>query len=218
MLELEHGIVKFFDDRSGKCFGFLEVLDEDSQKTGEELFFHFNDGQFVDIVGGDEIQFVGRFFPDNGLHMSHPRIGDKLAFERTIGKNDRQKACPWTRAEGYDNRVRELTEPYYRVIKRITEQDGEELLLKELVIWEGQRVDKLSDKHPIQVSGGKLDDPLARTVDFEEHSTTLYRFEEWVPDDIVDDAYGGGILVPGFWLPCADPRYRSERAKELMEG
>ena len=31
MLELEHGIVTFFDDRDGKKFGFLEVLDEDGQ-------------------------------------------------------------------------------------------------------------------------------------------------------------------------------------------
>lgn len=213
MLELEHGVVKFFDDRDGKKFGFLEVLDEDGQKTGEEIFFHFNDGQFVDIVGGDKIQFVGRVF-ENGLHMWYPKIGDTIAFDVSTGKNGRDKACPWTYAEGYDNRVRKLTEPYYRVTK-VTKVGyggpGDSFD----AIWEGQGSDELSKEYPIRILDGKLDDPLARSVNFAAGSTTRYIFEVYVDDDIADDPYGGGVLIPGRWVECEDPRFRAELAREL---
>lgn len=218
MLELEHGVVKFFDDRDGKKFGFLEVLDEDGQKTGEEIFFHFNDGQFVDIVGGDEIEFVGRVFPENGLHMWHPKPGDKIAFDTTPGKDGRDKACPWTYAEGYDNRVRKLTEPYYRVTKVTKLGYGGPGDTSE-VIWEGQGSDELSGEYPIRVFSDRLDDPLARSVNFAAGSTTRYLFEVYVDDDIADGPYEGeGVLIPGHWVKCDDPRYRSDRARELMEA
>lgn len=216
MLELEHGTVKSFDDRDGKKFGFLEVLDEDGEKTGEEIIFHINDGQFVDIVGGDEIKFVGPVFK-NGLHMLPPRIGDKIAFEISTGEDGRDKACPWTHAVGYDNRVRKLTEPYYRVT-RVTMLGYGGPGDRSKVIWEGQGSDELSKKYPIRVLDGKLDDPLARTVNFFTGITTRYLFEVYVADDIVDDFYGGGVLIPGHWAECEDPRYRSDRARELMEA
>lgn len=213
MLELEHGVVKFFDDRDGKKFGFLEVLDEDGQKTGDEIFFHFNDGQFVDIVGGDEIQFVGRVF-ENGVHMWHPKIGDKIAFDVSTGKDGRDKACPWTYAEGYDNRVRKLTEPYYRVTK-VTKLGYGGPGDSSNVIWEGQGSDELSKEYPIRVLDGKLDDPLSRSTNFTAGSTTHYVFEVYVDDDIVDGLYGGGVVVPGGWVECEDPRFRAELAREL---
>lgn len=213
MLELEHGVVKFFDDRDGKKFGFLEILDEDGQKTGEEIFFHYNDGQFVDIVGGDEIQFVGRVF-ENGVHMWHPKIGDKIAFDVSTGKDGRDKACPWTYAEGYDNRVRKLTEPYYRVTK-VTKLGYGGPGDSSNVIWEGQGSDELSKEYPIRVLDGKLDDPLSRSTNFTAGSTTHYVFEVYVDDDIVDGLYGGGVVVPGGWVECEDPRFRAELAREL---
>ena len=213
MLELEHGVVKFFDDRDGKKFGFLKVLNEDDQETGEEIFFHFNDGQFVDIVGGDEIQFVGRVF-ENGVHMWHPKIGDKIAFDVSTGKDGRDKACPWTYAEGYDNRVRKLTEPYYRVTK-VTKLGYGGPGDSSNVIWEGQGSDELSKEYPIRVLDGKLDDPLSRSTNFAAGSTTRYTFEVYVDDDIVDGLYGGGVVVPGGWVECEDPRFRAELAREL---
>lgn len=214
MLELEHGIVKFFDDRDGKKFGFLEVLNEDGQKTGEEIFFHFNDGQFVDIVGGDEIMFVGRVFPENGLHMWHPKPGDRIAFDVSVGKNNRDKACPWTYAEGYDNRVRKLTEPYYRVTK-VTKLGYGGPSDSSDVIWEGQGFDELSKEYPIRVLDGKLDDPLAPSTNFAAGSTTRYIFEVYVDDDIADDPYGSGVVIPGGWVECEDPRFCAELAREL---
>lgn len=216
MLELEHGIVKFFDDRDGKKFGFLKVLDEDGQETGEEIFFHFNDGQFVDTIV-DEIEFVGRVFPATGTHMWHPNVGEKLAFDRATGKGDREKACPWTYAQGYDNRVTELTEPYFRV-RKVTKLGYGGCGDTDDVIWEGRGTRDLDTQYPIRILGGKLDDPLARSTDFAAGSTTRYFFERWWDDDIADLPDGGAVPIPGYWEECGDPRYRSERARELMEA
>ena len=209
MLELENGIVKFFDDRDGKQFGFLTVLNEEDQETGEEIFFHFNDGQFVEIVAGD-IEFVGRVFSENGLHMWHPKIGDRLAFSRTPGKDGRDKACPWTYAEGYNNRVHKLTAPYYRITK-VTKLGYGGPGDTSNVVWEGQGADELSAQYPIRVLAGKIDDPLADSVDFAAGSTTRYIFEVYVDEDIVDGPYEGeGVMVPGYWLECDDPRHRPQ--------
>jgi hypothetical protein len=43
----EIGAVKFFDERPGKKFGFALVLDNDGYSIGEEIFFHYNEGEFV---------------------------------------------------------------------------------------------------------------------------------------------------------------------------
>lgn len=217
MLELEYGVVNFFDDRDGKKFGFLKVLDEDNKETGEEVFFHFNDGQFVGIVGGDCIEFVGRVFAENGLHMWHPKVGDKLAFDRNPGKDGREKASPWTYAEGYDNRVRELTEPYFRVTK-VTKLGYGGPGDSSDVVWEGRGADALSGEYPIRVPSGNLNDPLARSVNFAAGSTTRYLFEVWVDEDFADDGYGGGTPIPAHWQSCEDPRYRSGLARDLMEA
>jgi cold shock CspA family protein len=215
MLDLEHGIVKFFDDRDGKKFGFLKVLDEDGRETGEEVFFHFNDGQFVDIVGGDCIEFIGRT-AKNGLYLVHPQVGDKLAFDRASGKGNRDKACPWTYAAAYDHCVRMLTEPRYRVV-RVTKLGFGGIGDSSEVIWEGQGADELTARYPIRVRNGMLDNPLAHSTNFDAGSTTRYLFEVWMDDDVADSPYDQpGVFVPGGWSECADPRYRSERAREMM--
>mgnify|MGYP001613302669 CR=1 FL=1 len=43
----ETGTVKWFDAREGKRFGFIKL------ESGEELFFHFNDGQYIEVVFDD---------------------------------------------------------------------------------------------------------------------------------------------------------------------
>lgn len=54
---MEYGTVKFFDEREGKKFGFVRVLDSDNMETGEELFFHYGDRSFV-TLSGDDIVFT----------------------------------------------------------------------------------------------------------------------------------------------------------------
>ena len=78
---METGIVKFFDSRDNKRFGFISV------DGGREIFFHFNDGENVEVRGG-EPRFCG------GKLRREPRKGDELCFERKPGYNG-PKAAPW---------------------------------------------------------------------------------------------------------------------------
>lgn len=212
MLELEHGIVKWFDPRSNKQFGFLCVLDENGKETGGELFFHLGDGEWVDIVE-DNIEFVGPNFSDGGHPISAyaPTAGTILAFLRAPGKDGREKACPWTLAEGYDNRVRKLTEPFYRVTKSTKLGYGGPGDTSQ-VIWEGQGATALSAEYPIRVLDGKLDDPLTQWADMSAGSTTRYSFEIRATPGMTDDT---SCPPEGYWLSCPDPRPRSDMAREL---
>ena len=219
MLELEHGVVTHFDGRHGKEFGFLEVINPDGSKTSEKLFFHFNDGQFVEIVAEEnDIEFVGTVFPGNDLplwRMGNPPVGMKLAFKRAPGNDGREKASPWTYAEAYDKRVQALFEPHYRVVK-VTKLGYSGFGDTSEAIWEGRGADKLSRDFDVRIRGDILDDPLADTVDFVAGSTTRYLFERW---DIAAGIYGvsdpqGGQR--GSWNKCHDPRVLSERAQKLM--
>lgn len=208
MLELEHGIVKRFDDRLGNRFGYLYVLDQDGQQTGEELWFHANDGQWVETVEGD-ILFVGPIYLTIRIH--DPKVGDKLAFRRVRGKNHRDKAAPWTHAEGYDNRVEALTAPRYQLIQRMTENDE---VIDELLLWEGQGSAKLSEIYPIRVIAEELRDPLA-TRTGEGGITTSYIFKVWQEPEPCEGPDDSSAAVPGHWAQCGDPRYRSAAVREL---
>lgn len=216
-MELEHGIVKFFDGRQGKEYGFLTVLNRVSKETPEEIFFHFNDGEFVEIVeDGDDIEFVGRVFPGNGMHMWHPRVGDSLAFLRAPGRDGREKASPWTYDEAYDKRVRALFEPHYRVVKvkRYADSTPEE----SRVIWENRGAGAMSRDFDVRIIDGELWDPLAESIDWVEGSTAHYSFERW---DIAAGIYApsnpnGGQL--GSWVKCSDPRKFSELVQRQLMG
>lgn len=105
-MRLEYGDVKFFDNRGTKLYGFLNVLDENGQQTGEDVFFHYNDGQWI-TVAESNIGFIGRISLASGSFLPLPQIGVKLAFLRQpTAKGD--KACPWTYAAEYDACLREL--------------------------------------------------------------------------------------------------------------
>lgn len=210
MLELEYGKVKTFNETQGKRFGFLKVCDKFGvNETGEEIFFHFNDGQFVEIVG-DDIQFIGRIFryPDGTTReLRYPSINDLLAFERGLGKNDQQKAVPWTLAEAYTARVRTLLKPHYRLVEMSDESDD----LK--CIWEGYGIDRLPDQYSFQVREGQIFDPLS--VD-----TVLRFFQELVAEVVeANDTTGTQEVVHRIWDTCPDPRDRTgviRRIKALV--
>jgi hypothetical protein len=207
MLELEIGEVRSFN--AGKLFGFVEVLDEEGQKTGEQLFFHFNNGAFVDTFG-DDIQFVGRTITVNGRTspMWYPSVGEKLAFDRGTDNRGRECAERWTYAEAYQNRVRKLTEPFYRVIW-VLGIDGDEF---EYLFWEGQG--HMTAQYPVRVLDGRLNDPLASSINPETGSTNRYYFQVWVPEDTAEDQRGI-TQIPGYWERCDDPRYMSSDARKL---
>lgn len=196
MLELEIGIVKFFDDRPGKRFGFLTVLDDDGQPTGVELFFHFNGGQFVEFIDDEngypsDIDFIGRRFP-NGTMISPPEVGDRLAFE--WGENKKgPMVARWTHAQAYENRVKQLTEPSYRLILVGRAYGGNPAFRK---LYDFGKAFELDERYPVRVLRGRLDDPL------EPHKLESFEFER--------------ERSPGSWETASDPRIFSERARQLL--
>lgn len=114
---METGIVKFFDEREGKKFGFLTVLDESGNPTQEEIFFHYNDGYQLQNWGASEPEwpyeygFTAHDAPklDGTMHVRKmPRQDDKVVFERAEGNQGRDKAKPWDYAQHYDELVKEI--------------------------------------------------------------------------------------------------------------
>ncbi len=107
---VEFGKVKFFDDREGKHYGFLMVVDADDNPTGEEIFFHYNDGKFISChTFYDRIARRG----NESIRLKVPRKLDKLVFERQPGRKG-DKACPWSFANEWDViRWRVVREDYY---------------------------------------------------------------------------------------------------------
>lgn len=95
----EFGVVKFFDEREGKKFGFLSVINMWGGKpTGEEIFFHYNDRR---SIHGNPFSGKAEFSLDFNLDNRSPRQGDQLVFERALGSKGRDKASPWDYAEYY---------------------------------------------------------------------------------------------------------------------
>lgn len=212
MLELEYGIVRHFNNRPGKRSGLLAVIDEAGNFTGEDIFFHANDGQWVEIVG-DDIEFVGRNFPDGGAPVYTPSVGNKLAFDRAPGSEGREMASPWTYAEVFDSRVKQLSEPYYRLVMVVVDADGTE---NKRVLRECKGSDALSREYPLRVISDVLLDPLAPKVDPNTFAKTSYVFEMRVePDDVEVPNDLPAIWTVSHWRKCDDPRYRSPAVCEL---
>jgi cold shock CspA family protein len=93
---VEFGIVKFFDDRDGKKFGFLQPSDENGQKIrGSDVFFHFNDRGNPVVLDG---QIVISSAP--GMSFLYPQVGARIAFVRKPAPRG-VKASPWTWADNW---------------------------------------------------------------------------------------------------------------------
>jgi hypothetical protein len=190
---VEYGIVKFFDEREGKRFGFMFVLDEGGEKTGEQLFFHYNNGEFIGTDGETPV-FAGHTAKKDGqsVRLRFPQKDEKLVFKRgTNRKGDH--AVPWGFAERWNQVIDGLQRrPMYRVVKTGSNygQSYEE------VTWEGQSILELSVVQPKRqdMRGRK-----PRTIDILSGGTAdsgdmywNYRFEKQMPD--------------GSWVMCDDPR------------
>jgi cold shock CspA family protein len=90
--EVELGTVVWFNPQ--KRFGFAK------DQTGKEIFFHFNDGRFVEIEAG-KIVFgkATRSFTIKGvvpsIPLPDPITGEFILFVRSVGSKGRPKASPW---------------------------------------------------------------------------------------------------------------------------
>ena len=74
-----------------KRYGFLENL------RGSQIFFHFNDGRFVEVKEGILVYGEPTVLGFNNRCSSLPdaKPGDIIRFEFTKGSKGRPKASPW---------------------------------------------------------------------------------------------------------------------------
>jgi hypothetical protein len=107
------GTVKFFDDRPGKRYGF--IVREDGKG---EIFFHFNDGQFMEM-GVEEPKFTGTSSKVKGgrtYRLRDPQLDEVLVFQIDSGRDERIKASPWCFASSYDKLAADMARlPVYRL-------------------------------------------------------------------------------------------------------
>lgn len=154
----ECGIVKFFDERGNKRYGFIRVLDSDGNETGEEIFFHFNDGELIDTVLLGEIIFRGSGSAVLGgkqITIDPPRKGDKIFFHRKDGKEGKPKACPWGAAK-----QQYLWGPDHPTIAEVLEEENQPTESEE------DHIDKLSSEDDCLAWDEEEDeDPLAGDVE-----------------------------------------------------
>ncbi len=98
MFKAEHGIVKFFDDRSGKQYGFIRVLDATAKKR-ERRFSSISTTASSSRPSLWEKSALGGVPPmksvANEFTIDKPRKGDKIYFFRRRGQGGKSKACPW---------------------------------------------------------------------------------------------------------------------------
>lgn len=211
------GVVKMYN--SAKHYGFLRVLDDDGNPTGEERFFHYRDGQFLGH-DGNRVVFIGHVkfgrpvrtermlstqYP-NKRHIDAPVRGNILVFEEAPGRDGKPpKACPWGYADTYDSLTTYLEHrPVYRVI--LLERDGspKETPETSIIAWEGQNLWALLLQYPLAHEG------------WFEGSRGSYSHN--VPDALAPHAstdlenpwymchYTFGVLREGKWLQADDPR------------
>lgn len=99
---IETGIVKFFDGRDNKRFGFIVL------ESGEEIFFHYNDGM---IAAAGESCLVW-YTPNRNSRtaLDYPKSGERLYFQRAKGSKG-PKASPWTSEKYYKEALEDLICP-----------------------------------------------------------------------------------------------------------
>lgn len=127
---MKTGIVKFFDGRPEKRFGF--VIEDGTKK---EIFFHLNDGQRI-YAGNTKPEFC----PDRRLDRI-PQRGDRLVFEITPGSKG-DKACPWGFEDDFRASLNTISSrPVYRIIVRLrTVGTGNET--GPTVLWSGTNLNE----------------------------------------------------------------------------
>ncbi len=97
---VEYGVVKkYFGSRSHNQgrYGFIRVLDENQQPTGEEVYFHFNQARRPRITAGARGKAEVTFSDVRagvGYFDREVRSGDRIVFVAQEGK-PRRKVVAW---------------------------------------------------------------------------------------------------------------------------
>lgn len=189
---IEQGEVKFFDNRNGKRFGFL-IVHEGGVPTEEEIWFHFNDGEFI-VAGGKDPKFSGKATSEHEgktARLRDPKRGEVLVFQRSLGRKG-DKASPW----GYLPNWQEAEEiianrPMYRVFKH--QGFRGEYKSDPEILWEGSDLEELLKKYPLPTgSRSPGADPLISFWSHDDGPESKHWFERQEKDEP--------------WERCDDPR------------
>ena len=182
----ERGTVKFYDPR--KKFGFIYVIDDIGNRSGEEVYFHLYDYRLVKhTLEGPTFGSRAEYRLDQRL----PKPGEQLLFRRSSGKKG-DKARPWVFADVWDKTVT------YRVTVT-TLITFEDKIHSESIVWEGSNTDELCRQFPPSDILGA--DPLFQ-LDLEDGWIRFKtRYQRFTQD--------------GLWTYCGDPRYRITPVTEL---
>lgn len=187
----DQGVVKFFDSRKEKRYGFLILED------GTEIFFHFNDGQII-LPGEEEPEFSGKstmVIKGKPMGLRDPQKDDKIVFHRSPGyKGD--KASPWdylSHVERAQAIIAKRPPPTtYRVLKTmnsIGEQPG-----APQVLWQGSSIAEVLRKFPLpRGNQSPSADPL---LPYYSDSDNIFEVNRWWEKQEPD----------GSWVRCDDPR------------
>jgi hypothetical protein len=127
-------------------YGFLET------SSGERLFFHANDGQFIyagdvrpEFVGHVIVrECVGRFVPD-------PQPGDELVFQRSAPSGPLPKAMPWGYArfaERAQKRLKRRGPPRRYRLRMSFRKRSTEVFGPYGTFWEGSNVLDIARQFP----------------------------------------------------------------------
>jgi len=168
---LEHGTVKFFDNKK-RFFGFLVL------ESGEELYFDPEGYMSLFADDNDRFNFYGRGEESN----PRPRPGNIIYFEREFGQRG-LRAGSWCFYWEYNQALKDLKmRPRYRAIN---------LNGHDVVVWEGTNLDALKLQFPRQIIG-KTQKPVL-PLRFERLENNI-----WVP---CEDPRGAKIMIkPNGWL------------------
>lgn len=191
---MEKGVVKFFDSRDGKKFGFVVT------ESGEEIFFHQNDGERM-IPGRTEPEFSGSGLRRAGgktFRLREPLKDDQIVFSRGYGSKG-VKACPWSFVSSFDLCAAAIaSRPKYRVTR--TERDyfgrGSDPLVKVAVVWEGTDIISLSSCKPKR---SRFSSYAGRTGNDSLGSGSI-------EDGLICWQHTYEVLKEGEWVKCEDPR------------
>lgn len=168
---MQMGVVKYFDGRSGKEFGFLIISGSET-----EIFFHRNDGRLN----------LNRPHETDSRPSREPLAGDTLIFKVHTGKNGKIRAYPWVFAEP-------SSEPSNVAVYRIivcTQPRGLHRTEKE--VWYGSNLDALNTLFPRHQDYAH--DTLARTKQHGRQRWT--RFEVKVGDGTWEICPDPRTIVP----------------------
>jgi cold shock CspA family protein len=140
-LEVHVGLVRWFDNRQGKQFGFIAQSWRADKK--DDTFFHLNDG--LSLVKGKEFPILTPI----PRGMRAPEIGDSVAFRISQGSKD-PKASPWAYLHDYEELTRAIIpQRMYRLVGHypLRESDASNRPMG-VTFWSGLGLERLYVRFP----------------------------------------------------------------------